>query len=68
MFQRGGEPGLALEARQPLLLIGFVGPQELDRDLASEAEIFRTEHDPHATFPKLVENTIVGDDRLGHGI
>ena len=66
VLQSRGEPGFALEAREPLFLFRFVGSQELDRDLTPETEIFRTEDDAHATFAKLVEDTVVGDDRLGH--
>jgi len=46
----------------------FVGSQELDRDFTPETEVFRTEHDTHAAFAKLVEDTVVGNDRLGHRI
>ena len=41
--------------------------QELDRDLAVEAQILRAVDDTHAALAELVEHAVVGDDRLGHG-
>jgi hypothetical protein len=48
-------------------LIRIVRSQDLDRHLATEVEIFRREYHSHPTFAELVEDAVMGDDRVIHG-
>ena len=66
VFQRRRQPGFALEPGQPRRVGAVFLAEELDRDLAIEAQILRAVYDAHATFAKLVEHAVVGDDRMGH--
>jgi hypothetical protein len=58
-FQRGQHLGLALEARQPLGIVGERGGQQLDRHLAVEGGVHRLPDDTHPALADLVDQAVV---------
>ncbi len=65
VVQGGQRLGLALEASQPLLVLGEVLRQHLDRHLALQARVPGAEHLPHAAGPERTEDLVEGEGLTG---
>ena len=61
VIQGRGGSGLALESLERGLVLGEVGGQELQRDLAAEARILGLIHHSHAAAAELTGHRVVGN-------
>jgi len=53
-------PGLAAEALEPLRIVGLLGWQQLERDLATELRIFRLVDHAHAALAEHAGDLVSG--------
>ncbi len=65
VIQRREQLRLALEARQPLRILGEGGGQDLDRHLAVERRVDRPPDDTHPALADLVDDAVVQQGLAG---
>jgi len=65
MVQRGRSFGFPLETVEGLCVVGEYVGKELQRDVATELEVFRLVHHTHAPTADLAQDAVVGN-RLPH--
>ena len=61
MIERREQLGLALEARQPVGVLGEKIRQDLDRHLAVERGVERAPHHTHPTLADLLDEAVVAE-------
>ncbi|MGA2357128.1 MAG: hypothetical protein ABSG02_21750 [Terriglobales bacterium] len=66
MVQLGCSAGLAHEAVERLAVVHHLLGNELKRDVAGQARVFRFVHHAHAAAAELSHNAIVGDCLADH--
>ena len=66
VVQRRGRAGLALEAFRGQRIGGSRLGQELDRDVATEPEVFGAVHDAHAAGAQPIDDAVVRDNGTDH--
>ena len=67
VIQRRGGSRFTFESFQRLRIAREFFRQELQRDVATELEVFRFVHHAHAAAPELFQDAIVGDGLPDHG-
>ncbi len=66
MIQLRGDARLTQEALQRLVIVEQVVRDELQRDAAAKASVFRLVYHPHSTATQLAQNVIVGNGLADH--
>ena len=56
--ERGQHPGLALEPREPIWMVGKGRQEDFDGDVALELRVARAVHLPHATRPDTAQDRV----------
>jgi len=68
MIERGGRPGFAFEALQRLRIFGQFVREELQGNLAPQANVLGPIDDAHAALAHLAQDTIVRNRPANQGL